>query len=313
MLVSSELEQFAGICSQIGNRIASPTGFVSVNTLLREFNAELVVRPLLVEAMLATAPPTDSDSIGNRWMVLVDSDKHGVTHERLMSESQEDALPVRFRNTVAHELVHSIPFDLTKHGIRLNRKLTDKQSFKELVEDVEKETEKLSPLLLIPERGLKDRLVAERTNLAAQTVLALLRHFATSREVLIHRLLLLRNLGDKHGLLEYPGLRNTAIGIAEWRRDGKVALRKWPLFTNFDRQQTPDFLLLTKQQDFVSVQSFHPEGEHASDEALQDFSFDAPTVSMSRDKAARTRIHFSTEPAKKTVGRQFLFAARKVA
>ena len=52
MLSAPDIERFTEVCTAIGNEIADERGFVSIRDLLRRFNADVIVRPLLVEGML---------------------------------------------------------------------------------------------------------------------------------------------------------------------------------------------------------------------------------------------------------------------
>jgi hypothetical protein len=53
--------------------------------------------------------------------------------------------------------------------------------------------------------------------------------------------------------LEAPGLRNIAIGVAERTNDERLVFRSWPLFSNFDRNIVPAFLLRVKNQDRMPI------------------------------------------------------------
>src|SRR5262245_26033221 len=98
MLTPRELAEFAKVCSEIGDRVADASGFVSVRALLSCFQARLQARPLLVEAMLARDENGDTP-----WAVLVDSDRHRVSRSEIDGEQPSRTLSARLRNTIAHE------------------------------------------------------------------------------------------------------------------------------------------------------------------------------------------------------------------
>lgn len=310
MLSPNELASFANACRYIADRSAEPDGFVRTQTLLNAFNAELMLRPLLVEAMVTSAKRDLEKNIDHRWSVLVDSDIHKISQDDLNSESSKRPLSVRFRNTIAHELVHTIPFNLTHFGIELSRQKSSNQSLKALVEDVESDTEKLSPLLLISERSLRNSISRLDTLITVRDVIMLAAQFGVSRPVFINRLLLTRQFGDPLSILELPPLKNMAVGMGAWKSDGTAVFRKWPLFMNFDKAVTPDFLLHMKQQDYLPLNTISPSGVSSVDEKMLGATFNAPT-SMSSTKSSTMPIHLSIERKKNLRESAFIFVAKR--
>ena len=153
MLAQRELDQFAKVCTEIANDVADDSGFVSVRALLERFQAKLLIRPLLVEGMLASLD-LDAREQGrtSRWAVLVDSESYSVTDSEVREEHPGKPLPSRLRNTVAHELVHSLAFRPSEFGIKL-AKSNESEKSKALVESIERQTERFSPLLLWSEES----------------------------------------------------------------------------------------------------------------------------------------------------------------
>src|SRR5207237_1246447 len=93
-----------------------------------------------------------------KFAVLLDSETFDVDDKVVARETEERPLPVRFRNTVAHELVHSLAFRPEQFGLRLQQDVGSEEKVSEFVKDVERETERFSPLLLWPEKALNDLL-----------------------------------------------------------------------------------------------------------------------------------------------------------
>jgi IrrE N-terminal-like domain len=234
MLPRAEIDRMAMACSDIGAAVADPDGFVPIRSLLRQFGAELVLRPLLVEAMLV--------SQRGRWIVLLDAERSGVTQSAIDAESSRSALPVRARNTVVHELVHALAFKRTDDAIVWRESLGGAQTNPDWVKAVERETEKLSPLLLIPDKQLELRLRPFDSALTLAQLKSLQRTFGVSREVLINRLCRLKD-NDPFSLLARDALVDLAIGTGTVGEGGSADLLGWPIFLNFDRNVVPSGLM----------------------------------------------------------------------
>lgn len=251
MMSQSVARQLEEACIRIGNDIADDDGFSPIRNLLSRFHTSLIARPLLVEGMLATVEESSDAGTASRWAVLIDDERYKVSESSLREESSRNPLPSRIRNTIAHELVHSLAFRPTEFGLQLVAGAKDAKSAAQLVETIERETERLSPLLLFSEKALKRLLTFKQEKLTANDLTTACREFGVSRYVLINRLRLLRS-NDRHGFLEHKCLRNVGIGLAEWKGDGAL-VRSWPLFMNFDRNITPDLLLAAIEQDRTSA------------------------------------------------------------
>lgn len=238
--------QLDQLCIKIGNEVADERGFVPIRDLLRRFQVQLIVRPLLVEGMLATVDSVGDAARSSQWAVLIDSEMHALTDECILSESSERPLHVRARNTIAHELAHSLAFRASEFGIGTGVSGRAKASA-DLVKSIERETERLSPLLLVTEKALKQFASTGSRRISVAEMTALRERLGVSREVFVSRLQMLRS-NDETGLLENTHFRNVAVGIADWTGQGAV-LRSWPLLVNFDRNVVPDFLLQTLRQE----------------------------------------------------------------
>jgi hypothetical protein len=240
--LARQLEQ---LCIQIGDRAADEFGFVPIRELLNRFQVELIVRPLLVEGMLATIADVGDEARASRWAVLIDSDMHNLREDDIRTETSESPLQSRARNTIAHELAHSIALRPSQFGLNLTSK--GGKAAADLVRAIERETERLSPFLLVTEKALRRFQSSTPGLLSLSALIALRRRLGVSREVFVSRLQMLR-MNDQRGILEHTSFRNVAICVVEWN-DTAAVIRKWPLFTNFDRNAIPDFLDRVRMQE----------------------------------------------------------------
>ncbi len=309
MLAAKDLQSIADACTTISDAVADASGFVPIRNLLERFDVSLVIRPLLVEGMLASVPAQRGDSRGSKLAVLVDSETYKVDFKEIAGEDASNPLPVRLRNTIAHELLHSLAFRPGHFGLRLQQPLGDDQSISALVEEIEEETERLTPLLLWPEKAL-DRLLENRPNAITPGELAnLAQQFGISRQVAVTRL---RLRGHKEGIIYAPWLRDVAIGIAEWGEGGRAVFRKWPLFVNFDRNIVPSFLFNVGSQDRLPASAVIEDehfamrgGEYTRMSLLLDAGLkDAPKVQT-------MPVVFAIEAGNRKPRSEFLFVVRK--
>jgi hypothetical protein len=254
MLVPTDLQRFAQVCAAIGNEVATEEdGFVAIQRLVDRLGATLFLRPLLVEGMLASIDPAGSSvSASSQWAVLIDSHTYPITPSELQGESFGNPLPLRFRNTVAHELVHLLALRANEFGVRAQDISTLKGRQEKIVEAIERDTEKLSPLLLWPEKALGKLLSKKAQQITISDLVEVSRTIGISRQVLINRLNL---IPEADSLRHSQGLRNVAIGVAEWIDKKVASFRKWPLFKNFDRNIVPSFLLELKEKERISAPS----------------------------------------------------------
>ena len=303
------LAPLAATCNAIGGELADAAGFVSIRALLSRFQADLIRRPLLVEAMVAHFEGEGTDGKANgRWAVLIDSDRYSVTDEAILVESHEHPLPARFRFTVAHELAHALAFRPREFGIAPLWNSDTKSSQEEFVEAVERETDRMAPLLLLPDKTLRTLLKAHNVQWTAPALRTISRRFGISRYALINRLLLLLRRDDSSGLRESTSLRNLCIGIGTWTLQGEAVLRKWPLYINFDNGIVPFPLLRIANQDRVPVSSLiHDErfslcGGRVNDTEL---TWEAGLPGLKPDRQMHVQI--SVEPTAKRANSDFLF------
>jgi hypothetical protein len=302
------LAPLAATCNAIGSELADAAGFVSIRALLSRFQADLIRRPLLVEAMMAHLEnEAPEGKTSGRWAVLVDSDRYSVTDQAILEESHEHPLPVRFRFTVAHELAHVLAFQPREFGIAPLWGTDTNINDAEFVEAVERETDRMAPLLLLPDKTLRTLFKAHRVQWTAPALHTISRCFGISRYALINRLLLLLRRDDVSGLRESTSLRNLCIAIGTWTPQGEAVLRKWPLYINFHNSIVPFPLLRIANQDRVPVSSLiHDErfslcGGHVNSTEL---TWEAGLPGLKPDQ--QMRIQISVEPTAKRANSDFL-------
>ena len=307
--IAARLAPLAAACNAIGGELADAAGFVSIRALLSRFQADLIRRPLLVEAMVAHLEDEAPEGKANgRWAVLVDSDRYSVTDQAILDESHEHPLPARFRFTIAHELAHSLAFRPREFGISPLFSTNNKISHEEFVEAVERETDRMAPLLLLPDKTLRTLLEAQRVQWTAPALQTVCRRFGISRYALINRLLLLLRRDETSDLREAMPLRNLGIGIGNWTPQGGAILRKWPLYINFDNGIVPVPLLRIANQDRVPAASLvHDEQFVLCGGRLGaiELTWDAGLPELKPDQRMRVRV--SVESTIMRANSDFLF------
>src|ERR1700686_3755132 len=150
-LSNEDVAAFRQACIRIASDAVDGDGFVPIHKLLKRFHAQVVIRPLLVEGMLATQPGSQSE-----WVVLVDREVYGATKADVENEDANRPLPSRLRFTLAHELVHSLAFRASEFGIHLRSSIKTQDAKASVVEAIEKITDSLAPLLLLSEGALTE-------------------------------------------------------------------------------------------------------------------------------------------------------------
>lgn len=311
MLNREDLVRISDACKAIGNEVADENGFVHVRDLLARFNANLIMRPMLVEGMLASIDSAQGNIDGGRWAVLIDSETYQLSEQQIKTESHERPLPSRFRNTVAHELVHSLAFRPSEFGIRLRSQSDSKVSLNDLVQEIEKETERFSPLLLWPDKALAKMLAGKERSLSVQELTWAYRSMGISRYVMINRLCLISPTDDA-GFRYRTGLKNIAIGIGEWL-DGRNAVFKcWPLFLNFDRNIVPEFLHKLLRQDRLPANVAIPDAAFSMCGGVNNaVEFVANAGSTANPASERMGLVCSIEHVERKQGSEFLYVIHK--
>jgi hypothetical protein len=299
------LAQFAHACRLISDAAADETGFVPVRRLLERFQAKLIARPLLVEGMIASQR-VDANSDDRRWLVLVDSEKYAFDNGDLEQESPERSLPPRLRFTVAHELAHSLAFRVSEFGIQL-RDFNKASSQRALVSAIESETDRMSSLLLVSQRALAKIFTGRKEPPSALEFAQARRLMGISRPVLVSRLRSLSSI-DPDGLKNGYGLRNMAVGVAEWTAEGRAILRSWPVFANFERNVLPEFLInLTHQDRLPAASAFDDTSFSLCGGGHNTVELAVNAGTPNSPKAERLEVRCSVEASSRMLGTRSMY------
>ena len=314
MLPAGDFATIAELCKAIGNEVTDESGFVPVRRLLSRFDAELFIRPLLVEGMLASVGQSPTSKNGSRWAVLVDSETYPCSKHDVEEERPTRPLPHRMRNTIAHELVHSLAFRSSEFGIRLKARTDTKESLREFIKSLERETERLSPLLLWSEKALRMMLRERNETLSLFDLLHVLESVGISRYVLVTRLLLTRLGADSNEFLFSSGLRNLAVGLGVWGGPKNAYIKGWPLFGNFDDGIVPSFLLQLPGHERLPAETIFVDDTFAmrgGPNNVVELKVDAGTRAV--PDAKKMKIQVAVEEGLRKHDEEFLFVVRKIA
>lgn len=232
-------------CIRLANEEASPSGFVPVRRLVERLNAEVAFRSLLVEAMI-TVNSSPSEGCAD-WKILLDIDRFKRDSEIYPVESDDCKMSNRCRNTIAHELLHTFAFKKESNQFIPRLYEWQHQSGTKTVNYLEKEAENLSSLLLIPNESLLDFFQSNRKILDFNRFVDQYRGYGVSREIFINRMKFLRNHAFDH-LPDCDCLKNVVIGMGQWSPSVEPELKTWPIFSNFEKNFQPQFLLESKRR-----------------------------------------------------------------
>lgn len=294
----SDFKKLVAIASSIADR-SSVNGFVPLSRLADEFRADVKFRPLFVEAMIAE--PKDKNG---RWLVLVDSETHAITENELKNENESRPLTVRVRNTIAHELAHTLGRRAGEFGFESGL------SREELVHELESETERLSPALLIPIKTIETACqTTER--FCVENLCALRDRLAVSSQVLVARFSLLQ-AQDGHPLRFNRNLAEIAFGVGTYANSNTPTLEFWPVFSNFT-SFAPEFLLQLRAKQPVSVTELFSSPDfylnRGSEFSVQsEINFGTPA----HPTAEKAAVVFSVESIERTAGTPFLWMLKKI-
>jgi hypothetical protein len=249
MRPSKHFQELAHCCNHLASEISDDNGFISVKRLVERFRARLVIRPLLVEGMLASSESRSNQKDNkHQWSLIIDKEIHNFSDEDISNEKFGSPLTPRFRNTVAHELAHSLAFRPTEFGVQFPKLFKSEQSKRDFVEKIESETEKLSPLLLIPDSLLDQIFAKEKDRITIEELCRVKSSIGISRSVIINRINLL-SFSDKNKLKAHrSSLHNLAIGIGEWKSKSEAVFKPFPLYSNFRGGRSPGFILKLERQ-----------------------------------------------------------------
>jgi hypothetical protein len=291
------LRQLLEVAAGLSDRAADENGFVALNALAREVQADVKFRPLLVEGV--AAQPKSKDG---RWLVMIDNETHRVTEDMLAKENAAHPLGSRVRNTVAHELAHAL-------GPRYEEAVGQSdRTREEIVAVLEKETEQLSPALLIPRRAMEALLKARREPFDIAELVAARNRWGVSAKVFVKRFELILQEEDSP-LRHNARLDNIIIGAGEWLGIDRVELLPVPFKGH--RGLIPEFASLLRNRRKIAVaeyftsQDFYLNGGSDASSVAQAW---LGTAGSPQSEQATIEITVETVPRRS--GEQFLWIAR---
>lgn len=165
-------------------------------------------RPLLVDAMLTTHP--------TGFRIIFNSGDYSPSElqEQFSSESLNRLLPARVRFSLAHEIAHTLFYDLTEGRPRVAKELRSGGGLTSL-ENLERTCNKLAAQLLMPTPMLKASLRSFKA-ISPASLLELALRAGVSVEALVHR------LSDETSLLYDTYFRGCIVVIREAERETTV-------------------------------------------------------------------------------------------
>lgn len=291
------LKRLLDVAAGLSERAADETGFVALASLARIVQADVRFRPLLVEGIAAQPKSRDG-----RWLILIDNETHRVTEEMLAQESAAHPLGSRVRNTVAHELAHAL-------GPRYEEAVgKSDRSREEIVAVLEKETEQLSPALLVPRRAVEALLKARREPLDIAELVAARNRWGVSPKVFVKRFdLILQE--EESPLRHHPRLDNVIIGAGEWLGVDRVELLPMPFKGH--RGLIPEFASFLRSRRKISVAEFFPSPDfylNGGSDASSTAQVWLGTAGSPRSE--RASVEIVVETGSRRAGETFLWLAR---
>jgi hypothetical protein len=313
-LSDAHVRKIAEASLSAGQDAVDEHGFVAVRSLLKRFDAELLLRPMLVEAMLckaAEAEMADAKSNHSRWRLLVDSETYAVPLAAVDEEREGATLPVRFRNTIAHELTHSLAFRAKEFGVELTLPTkAPNETPAGFVAAIERATEQMSPLLLVPDASIERWFPASLQVLSIDHLTKFRRAVGISRHVLVQRLNLLSSYGN-HLFFNRGCFSNVAVGVGNWTRDRVPMLHAWPLFAKFDRNELPTLLHALRRAKSVTAASLVSDPDFVLNGGLQTAALIEATFGARGNSAEPPAMfELSVEARRAQGGSTFLYIAR---
>jgi hypothetical protein len=250
----------------------------------------------------------DAGGARNRWKVLVDSEEFGVSADRVESETFENPLPERLRFTVAHELAHTLAFRASEFGVELDRK-QHRQSLASLVEDLESETNKLAPLLLVSDAALLEKCSNRSSGVDLSALVDAREGWAVSRSVLVSRLNLL-NVVDVLHLRTRQCLSNIIVGVGEWKSGSSAILRDWPVFINFGGNLVPEFVLRLRSKIAGSLDEILGQEAVLNERGVNQSVLETLVGTSLNPSLEMGKIRFFFEETPRRAGQSFLYMVK---
>lgn len=206
-----------------------------MHLLAKELDAQIIAKPLLVEACIARCNNDSSNS--NKWAVLVDDKTHSIRQDQVDNESEGSPLSSRLRTSIAHELLHLLQIELNGDNPKFVLRKQSKDTNLEHLVKIEKEVESNSSLILIPEFIIDE--ISSLHDITLSRLNSIRKKVACSRHMLIQRLCILKRGDDR---IYRQGLHNVIIGLLFRDENGSWKFDKNHLFHNFESNRLPWFI-----------------------------------------------------------------------
>ena len=292
------LKQLLEVAAGISDRAADETDFVALASLAREVQADVKFRPLLVEGVAAQPKSRDG-----RWLILIDNETHRVSEEMFAQESALRPLGARVRNTVAHELAHAL-------GPRCEAVFgCGEKSRDEIVAALERETEQLSPALLIPRRAMENLVKARREGFDIAELVAARDRLGVSARVFVKRFDLLAQEQD-NPFRHHTRLHNVIIGSGEWLGVGRVELHPMP-FKGIGGL-IPEFVAKLRSHKKISVANYFQSPDFYLNGGSDPLCVETLWLGTAGiPQSEKAEIEISVEVVSRKTGEPFLWMARK--
>lgn len=292
-------------CSWKASLAAEGNGFVPMRNLAQQLGARIEARPLLVEACVATDGNAKNGC--SPWVVLVDSERFKISNSQIDEESSQRPLRSRLRTTIAHELLHVLTLTSGGDNPKSHQVRRKGETTKEYITRIESLTERLTPLLLIPESEVDG--LSSKLDISFADFLSTRKKCAVSREMLISRFSLLSHQDQRRFS---GGLQNIALGMAQRSGVNTWELKPRPLFHNFHLNRLPWFL--AKLDKGVAVQTSRLTNDatfllNGGGDAEIDLPGNAPGQKLDYMKM---RVRLTVEPIQRGREHPFLFFVQKL-
>ena len=297
-------------CYKAARMAMDADGYVAMPKLVGLLDAEVVFRPLLVEAIIAKK--NDLNKPGPHWKILLNEDTFSQDKEIYPSENGSNRLSVRIRNTIAHELIHTFQFKVEDSCITLGEVSRSVSRSDAIIRRVEKEAHELTSLLLLPLEVLKQELTAITEVSAIRSYLKVYEKFGVSRAIFIQALNNLRkDTGSK--ILEHTALSDVMFGIGSWDNSQEPYFEQWPTFENFSGNSLPDFTFdeASSSQSRFTIPQLTKESV-LNGGKLSNFQFTTYEGSRNTPRYRNIEYVLSVEERKAGLGVPFLFMLRRV-
>lgn len=174
------------------------------------------------------------------WLLLLDSETYAITLDQIKRERARNALPSRFRLTIAHELGHTLSFELKGGKLGVSTK-SNNTSLKKRIDILESETDNLAPYLLIPERSIEEFFSDRDAPPSIKDFIEFRDLNGVSSTTLAERLMLMNKTPISEAL-NSRGCQNFALGVGI-EAEGRAVFEPSIIFHNFSDKVLPRMII----------------------------------------------------------------------